>query len=338
MASEIRYTSTYSREKVCFLDVLVHNTNGQITTDLYTKPNATHDYLHRSSFHPPSFIRSIPKAQFIRIRRICSRLFDYDRHSEAFIKYFMRRGYNEKSLRTSATEARAMNREDLLTPKPKPASSNRIVFSVRWHPKFRNIPTMLRQCYNHMLRQAPQMKQVFPDPPMVAFRRNRNTKDTLVHSRHGHLSAPTQQQPPPSNCLIQPNMNNTGFIKNSTNTQTYKIAGGACSQANVIYAAECTKHNLIYIGQTSSPLNIRFNGHRSDITKNPDRCHLPKHYNIHKCDFTKDLKVSILEANITNEERRLTREDIWIARLNTLAPMGINVDLNEYGKSYYKLP
>ena len=231
-----------------------------------------------------------------------------------------------------------MTRDSLLHPRPKPTSSNRTVFSVRWHPKFRNIPTMLRECYNHLVRCTPRIKEIFPDPPMVAFRRNRNIKDTFVHSRHGHMAPPTQQQPTTSNCLIQPQMNNTGYIKNSTNTQTYKIAGGSCTQANVIYAAECTKHKLLYIGQTSSPLNIRFNGHRSDIDKNPDRCHLPKHYRENKCDFTTDLRVSILETNITNEERRLTREDIWIARLNTLAPKGINVDLNEYGKSYHKLP
>ena len=108
--------------------------NGQIITDLYTKQTNTHDYLHRSSFHPPSLIRSIPKTQFIHLRRICSRIIDFDTHCKDFIDHFIRRGYSEKSVRKTAIDVSAMDRNDLLTNNHlKPTSSNRVVLTVKWH-------------------------------------------------------------------------------------------------------------------------------------------------------------------------------------------------------------
>ena len=38
-------------------------------------------------------------------------------------------------------------------------------------------------------------------------------------------------------------------------------------QKNIIYSAECLKHNKIYIGHTKYQANRRFCGHRSDMKK-----------------------------------------------------------------------
>ena len=49
----IQFTHTHSFKSVNFLDVLVTLTNdGTISTDLYTKPTGTHQYLHMNSCHP----------------------------------------------------------------------------------------------------------------------------------------------------------------------------------------------------------------------------------------------------------------------------------------------
>ena len=148
MQSNIKFTSAYSQKEVSFLDVKAKFMEGRIITDLYTKLTSVQNYLHRSSFHPPSLIRSIPKTQFIRLRRICSRLTDFDSHCKDFVNHFVRRGYSEKSVSKAVFEVRAMNRDDLLTYQQKPSSSNRTILSMRWHPKFRHFPSILRQCYN----------------------------------------------------------------------------------------------------------------------------------------------------------------------------------------------
>ena len=40
---------------------------------------------------------------------------------------------------------------------------------------------------------------------------------------------------------------------------------------SAIYAATCTKCQLMYVGQTGDALNCRFNRHRSDILCYPNR-------------------------------------------------------------------
>ena len=86
--SSMRFTSTYSKQCVVFLDTLVHLENNQLYTELYSKPTSAHQYLHRTSFHHFSLIKSLPKSQFIRIRRICSKLSDYKYHANVFVHYF----------------------------------------------------------------------------------------------------------------------------------------------------------------------------------------------------------------------------------------------------------
>ena len=67
MKRTIKITSSYSRKEVNFLDVSVRIENGHLSTDLFYKPVDTHTYLHAFSFHPPSTVSSLPRAQFIHI-------------------------------------------------------------------------------------------------------------------------------------------------------------------------------------------------------------------------------------------------------------------------------
>ena len=68
----IKFTWDWSRKNVNYLDVRVINNNGVIETDLYTKPTDKHQYLFRTSCHPKGCKKSIPYAQALRLRRICS--------------------------------------------------------------------------------------------------------------------------------------------------------------------------------------------------------------------------------------------------------------------------
>ena len=84
-------------------------------------------------------------------------------------------------------------------------------------------------------------------------------------------------------------------ITNQISKRTCAIEGGKPTDKSAVYAAECTKHKLVYIVQTGDQLNNCFNRHRLDIKCYPDRCESSKHFNSNACDFEKDLKISILE-------------------------------------------
>ena len=70
--SNIEFTSEYSSSNVVFLDTKVRIHDVSFITELYSKPTATHTYLHNSSDHPPHTLCSSPLSQFIRIKRICT--------------------------------------------------------------------------------------------------------------------------------------------------------------------------------------------------------------------------------------------------------------------------
>ena len=71
--STIKFTSSHSATNVPFLDVNVSLTNdGNICTDLYTKPSDKHQHLLYSSCHPLHTKKAIPFSLALRLRRICS--------------------------------------------------------------------------------------------------------------------------------------------------------------------------------------------------------------------------------------------------------------------------
>jgi hypothetical protein len=81
-ASTIKFTCSPPSNTVNFLDTTVTlNPDGTLSTTLYSKPTASHQYLHQKSYHPGNVIRSLPKSQFMRIRRICSSIHEYKIHA-----------------------------------------------------------------------------------------------------------------------------------------------------------------------------------------------------------------------------------------------------------------
>ena len=104
MKSNIKFTTHYSKTHVTFLDTKVKFKGGKLVTELYTKPSASFQYLHRTSYHPLYTFKVITKSQFIRIHRICSTLDDHWFHATKFISFFKSHGFNEMTLNKTAKE------------------------------------------------------------------------------------------------------------------------------------------------------------------------------------------------------------------------------------------
>ena len=109
--------------------------------------------------------------------------------------------------------------------------------------------------------------------------------------------------------------------------------GGDCKTEDVIYAARCKKHDLIYVGHTGNSLANRFGKHRSDIKNRPDNCELAEHF--HKGHDKGDLEVCILQSGVKSLEERELQEEKWICKLQTLDPTGINKKVKHYAKDMY---
>ena len=153
-----------------------------------------------------------------------------------------------------------------------------------------------------MVSEFPNLKCVFPEPPILSYLRNHNLRNLLV----SFCFTPPSSNRPTSNsspclskwrkgCKLYHSISNTNFITKIQSGETCFASGGRCNTSDPIYAAECTKHRLIYVGHSSQKLCSRFNGHRSDINVKPKSCELFHHFHGNEeCNINRYLKVYIL--------------------------------------------
>ena len=97
--SKIKFEIDLSTNEVNLLDVTISLKHGKLKITLLTKPRDFHFYLNTSSCHPSHVLKNIPKAQFIRLGRICSRKLDYLLNNKISCKKLIERGFHEKELK-----------------------------------------------------------------------------------------------------------------------------------------------------------------------------------------------------------------------------------------------
>ena len=356
MKSNITFTADYSTSEVYFLDTKIKFKGERLISELYSKPTASFQYLHRTSYHPPHTFRSIVKSQFIRIRRICSDIDDYWFHADRFSSFFRSRGFKLISINKIINDIAKTPRQTLFKSQNDTNTnlllasrkSSRIPFVTTWHHKLSGFQSILHLHYREMIEQFPNLKCIFPEAPILSFRRNKNLRNQLVHTS---LTVGTQKTSEQScystpclskrgkDCKLCPFMSNTNVITNKLSHKSCYTSGGKCSTTDTIYAAECTRHSMTYVGHSSQKLNSLFNGHRSDVKVKPKACELSQHFhNKKECSIDMDLKAYILQDNVTGSwEKREYFEDRWITRLNSKAPNGMNSNLKEFAKTFYAL-
>ena len=253
----------------------------------------------------------MPKSQFIRIRRICTKLSTYWKTINQYANHFEKRGYKLNRLKALAEEISKRERSQLLKPPAQTKQpDNRVPLVVTWQKDLSHIPYILRQCYENICRKYPSFKNTFSAPPLTAFRRPPNLSNKIV--RANHFVKPNNAKTYSRKTMIDNNMNLKDTIENSPSKRSSRIQNGNPHETILIYAAECIQHKLIYIGETGDTLAHRFNHHHSDIKCYPNRCELPKHFRDNYCCFKKDLEISITEKVNGGGAIRKYKEDKWI--------------------------
>ena len=213
-ASRITFKHAVSKSSVNFLDtkVLVQP-DGTLATTLFNKPTASHNYLQRNSYHVSHAKNSLPKSQFIRIRRICSTLADYDHHAKKFVDHFVHRRYNRKIVQQQSDAVRAMSRESLLDYKVHQEQPRNTPLVITYHHKFIGIGRVLLDCFRNASDRDANFRKVFPEAPFVAYRRTKNIRDKLVRAKHYRTPGPSnnqQRQATPTKSIIERQMNHSG--------------------------------------------------------------------------------------------------------------------------------
>ena len=166
---------------------------------------------------------------------------------------------------------------------------------------------------------------MFPEPPMIAFKRQRNLRSSLIRAK----VYPNQSKRDQRNikgmykCLKQ--CPNCPFIKTTKQIAgpnfTWTLNGKfTCKTSNVIYMVECKKDNCKarYIGQTKREMSERFAEHRGYVNNKELDKPTGHHFNQPGHDIS-NMQVTILQKlkGNSNELYRKEREKYLINKFNT---------------------
>ena len=241
MKSIIKFEVYKSNSEVNFLDVSIKLLDGSLSTSLFCKATDAHLYLNYSSNHPKHVLNDIPKGQFIRIRRICSDVDAYNRHSQTLCNFFIERGFNIEKLNEVRRDVGKMNRMDLLKDNQKRKRDPQTIFVCNWHPSLSRIPSILKQHY-HILQSDERLSNVFQEVPTVAFRRPRTIRNHLVRNDIRPAEKKASSTSECGSCILCKNICKNPTVTNTKKKITVKLKeGGNCKTKTVIYVVRCKK-------------------------------------------------------------------------------------------------
>ena len=110
----------------------------------------------------------------------------------------------------------------------------------------RHLPDIHKIVRKHLpvLHRSDRMTEVFQKTPIVAYRRDKNLADTLVH---GKTNKALKQKDRTCSCKIC-NAMHREEIWSSTRDAKYKTAENpSCSDRNIVYALICCKSTRLYM-------------------------------------------------------------------------------------------
>lgn len=318
----------YSSRSIPFLDTLVTIKNEKIITDLYRKPTDRMQYLLPSSCHPPHTINNIPYSLCHRLVRICSEEDTLMKRLDELKLFLLMRNYDEKLINTSIQKALNLKRSEALQ-KVTREKKNRIPFVVSYHPSLPPLSKILKDAWKFMTLNDQRLQEIFPHPPMVAYRQPRSAslRARLVKTK---LPSRKQRTLPGLKKCQQPRCNTCSYIQEgkkvvSSNNKKIYInlqESVTCESKNVVYCISCDKAacNFVqYIGETQAKLKVRFGQHLGYVrSTDHDKYPTGKHFNLPGHSMT-NMKLSVLEkCKLDSSNYRKIREAEYINKFDTL--------------------
>lgn len=285
--------------------------------------------------HP---VRSLPFSQLLRARRITA---VEDRWAPTVVKMtndFRQRGYPQSLVKRQIDKVNLMTCTQARASTCKSKEGHRIPFVSTFSDSSSHICQILRKHWGILKDSFTQIVE-FHSPPVMAYRRGRSIKDSLVKSEVS--TKPLSKQKffgvrgvgtfPCLNCINCKIIEKGDSFVHPTSGKSYKIRNYyTCTSDWVVYILKCPC-SLIYVGETTCDLKTRLNNHRFTIRKKRLDLPVSKHF-AEKNHSEWDIKCVVIDSvpplkRGGDRLMKLRKKELeWIFRLNSLRPHGLNVD------------
>ena len=189
----IRFTYTFGK-MVDYLDATLRINGQSITSDLFTKPTDTHQYLLPSSDHPPHVHRHLPFGLGMRLRAIVSDDANLEDRLAELTGFLKARGYSEDLVKSQLTKVHSIPRSQTLSSSRRHTkdNNNRIPLVCRWNSHLSPLDKLLRESFP-ILQSNPHLRNTF-DLPLVAYKRPRNLRDLLTSRPRADPNGPSKDR------------------------------------------------------------------------------------------------------------------------------------------------
>ena len=119
----------------------------------------------------------------MRINRICSETPSRDQRFQELKDMLLSRGYTPGIIDGAIAKARAIPRQQALRQVSRQEINNRPAFVVLFDPRLPSIPSITRKHWRSMVSEDEYLYSVFPEPPLVSYKRQKNIRESIIRAR-----------------------------------------------------------------------------------------------------------------------------------------------------------
>ena len=178
-----------SSEHAVFLDTEVFKgprfaSNKILDVQTHFKATETFQYTHFSSCHPLSVKKGFIKGETLRLLRTNSIEEKIESSKWDFKFRLLERGYPQKLVNNIQAEVDFSSRNNALKYKPK-TSKNILPFVTTYNPGVPKLKEILMKNWS-LISNNPNLARIFPNAPIVAYKKDKSLKDLLVRAKIPH--------------------------------------------------------------------------------------------------------------------------------------------------------
>lgn len=185
----LKFTFEVSNHQVTFLDLEIYKgarflESGVLDHRVHTKATDTFQYLSYDSAHPRSVFRGLIKGETIRYARCSTNQQEFLDKVSFFSSKLENRGYNKHSIKKITNGVNHDLRYRYLYSSKPPTKNIPLVFVTHYAPQIHT--TDLKSAFQkhwHFIEDQPTLVKLFPEPPILAFKRAKNIRDMIVKSK-----------------------------------------------------------------------------------------------------------------------------------------------------------
>ena len=214
-------------------------------------------------------------------------------------------------------------RQEALRKVHRDKNIKRPIFAVKFDPRLPSIGPITNKHWRSMVVQDEYLKNVFKEPPLTAYKRQKNIKDFIIRAK---VPMDPEVRPKRKNpgmkkcgkwCTACPYVKEGKSVKIDKN-KTWSINKNVnCLTSNIVYLIECLKCNERYIGESERALKSRLADHRGYVMNDRHDTATGAHFSKPGHDLS-HLSITVLEKVKNNEATyRKEREKYFINKFNT---------------------